>query len=204
MKLDVEFDVGLQIARVSKSFRRHAKFCFNRGRLLQFHKILNLSEWVDRLLLLSCCHRLTGSPHYPRLVTICGSHIANDVGFSVETPRIISHQAKPARLPRSTTANSNTSHQTVQFLLRQDLPVVLKKSVGLVLRTARKPRLRQNPKHRRVPASHNCFPSFLVAIPQSEKYFHIRLESFRLKVMCKECGSAIKYSLSRVRHRFWS
>jgi hypothetical protein len=55
-----------------------------------------------------------------------------------------------------------------------------------------------------VPASRNCFPSFLVAIPQSEEYFYIRSESFRLKVMCKECGSAIKYSLSRVRHRFWS
>jgi hypothetical protein len=60
VKLDVEFDLGLQIARVSKSFRRHAKFCFNRGRLLQFHKILNLSEWVDRLHLFAFCHRLTG------------------------------------------------------------------------------------------------------------------------------------------------
>ena len=60
VKLAVEFDLGLQIARVSESFRQHAKFCFNRGRLLQFHKILNLSEWVDRLHLLACCHRLTG------------------------------------------------------------------------------------------------------------------------------------------------
>ena len=60
VKLDVEFDLGLQIARVSKSFRQHAKFCFDRGRLLQFNKILNWSKWVDRLLLLACCHRLTG------------------------------------------------------------------------------------------------------------------------------------------------